>query len=288
MASSEPSGVRFSVRSAGPPQNSLQTDQPQTGGLNVSSPLPAGLLWPRGDRPIQAPLMRFSPLQHMRPHCADPGMPGPVNPASAFVRPCGLPLNAAMRPSPALLHSGRFLGHGHSGAARRGHSSPDSSRATSQADGHGLRVALPQRSALRQRSWGFVPFAALFLRPGQRDVSITRTPPAVSRKPASIGFRRGVGRVFYLLMAADPRLPPRLLGFSPVQCGPRLLRQRRSCPGLSLFQVFGHRLMHRRQSEISRPRAGRQIPDQDPALSRSRSCRFRFHPLMSFSAVDAA
>jgi hypothetical protein len=82
--------------------------------------------------------------------------------------------------------------------------------------GRRLRAALPAAFHSRRRSWGFGPFAAS-LRPGQRNVSTSRAPRAVFRDSASIDFRRGIGRVFYIRKAADHGFALRLLGFSPVQ-----------------------------------------------------------------------
>jgi hypothetical protein len=112
MASSEPPGVRFSVRPVGQAYGRPLTDQPQTGGLNKRlAALAAGSFGPGGDRPAQAPLMRF---------CAPSALSG----HAALTRACqtrSIPLRrsaplrvsacAAVHPSPTLLHPGLF-GHG--------------------------------------------------------------------------------------------------------------------------------------------------------------------------------
>lgn len=230
MASSEPPGVRFSVRPVGQAYGRPLTDQPQTGGLNKRlAALATGSFGPGGDRPAQAPLMRF---------CAPSALSG----HAALTRACqtrSIPLRrsaplrvsacAAVHPSPTLLHPGLF-GHG---PHRRCPSRPFvAGFFACDVSGRRPRASRDLAGALLRPGSApgvLCPSQLLFLRPGQRDVSITHTPHAVFRKSASIDFRRGVGRVFYLQMAADLGASAAATGFfpgavryAPVSATPRL------------------------------------------------------------------
>jgi len=155
------------------------------------------------DRPVQAPLMGFIPLQHIRPPLRCPYQPGHGrsrfgvrSPLRFYASRRGITLRShrtritiafaiALRstfcvvclPPQVIAASGRFApAADRRGAVRRGHSSPVSSRATSQTAHQRTRVALPGRSSgVPAALMGFTPFAALSLRPGQRNVSV-RTP----------------------------------------------------------------------------------------------------------------
>lgn len=209
----------------------------------------------------------FRPLQHLRltlrclkRPCSRPSRCGVASPlrffASRFFAARSLPI--------AKLHSAGFcrISSGPDSVAlpAQRHSSPGSSRATFQTVGlqasRGLAEALCLHVSLRRRSWGCLPFAALYLLPGQRrrlrpahpTCRFRQSPPrwfsARGRPQVSLieggrsrGFRRG-SWVFPRYSAPSRR------DACPSHERPKA--RVRGCLGLGLFQVCGHRSMRRR------------------------------------------
>lgn len=179
-------------------------------------------------------------------------------------RPCGFsPRASAARPSFRGPPGGALPARWSFVAGFLARDVSDPRHAGSTRPRQDAELALCLRFTPRQRSWGSMPFAALFLRPGQRKRLRPAHPTCRFPKARLACFRRGDGREFHGSKAADPRGFRRGSWVFPrYSAPPALMRwqhhshpksRRAAAMGLGLFQVFGHLSMRQRELDLALP-----------------------------------